>query len=157
MSQLKASQTDAGKQSTFILFRMANTYWASDVESVQRVHPQLSVHKVPGTQAWFLGVAQVDGELLSVSDLGYWLNKTTCQGPVLQMDKHLGAVGLRVDEVISAQTLKPSDVSLSASDVLMPGALAQTVTHNNTQFRVVAFHMLVQSPAFIAIRKVRTA
>lgn len=143
--------------STYILFRIAHTHWAADVESVQRVHHQLSVHQVPGTQGWFSGVAQIDGELLSVSDLGAWLNKTACQGPFLQLHKHLGAIGLRVDEVISAQTLTPVDSALNANDVLMPGALAQSVEHNSIQFRVVAFNLLVQSPAFAAIRKARTA
>jgi len=145
------------KDRTFILFRMAQTYWASDVESVQRVHPELSVHEVPGTLSWFSGVAQVDGELLSVSDLGAWLSNTGCQGPVLQLHKHLGAIGLRVDEVISAQKLQPTDAPLNANDVLMPGALAQTVEHNETQFRLVALHLLAQSPAFVAIGKARSA
>jgi len=144
-------------ESTFILFRLANTYWAADVESVLRVHPQLSVHKVPGTQAWFSGVAQVDGELLSVSDLGAWLNKRASQGPVLQLHKQLGPIGLRVDEVVSAQKLLVDESELEVSDVLMPGALSQSVVHNKTRFRLVALHWLVQSPAFLAIRKARVA
>lgn len=136
---------------------MANAYWATDVASVQRVHEQVAVHKVPGTQAWFSGLAQIDGQLLSVSDLGAWLNKPACQGPVLQLHDSLGAIGLRIDEVISAQKLIPENTSLDANEVMMPGALTQTVEHNGIRFRVVAFKLLVQSPAFIAIRRTRSA
>lgn len=135
---------------------MADSHWAANVESVHRVHPQLSIHKVPGTHPWFAGLAQMDGELLSVTDLGCWLSTTPCHGPVLQLQKNLGAIGLRVDEVFGAEALQIEAHTLSANDAMMPGALAQTVAHNGRQYRVLEFQWLVQSPAFVAIRKART-
>ncbi len=140
-----------------ILFRVAKTHWAVDVAAVQRVHEQLTIHAVPGTQSWFLGLAQLDGELLPVTDLGAWVNQTPCAGAILHLHARLGPCGLRVDEVLGTQTLAPISAALDAATSVMPGAQAQMVQHNGLDFRQVDLSALVQSPAFIAVREASTA
>jgi len=137
--------------SPHILFRVGNTHWAIDVASVKRAHNQLSLQPVPGTKAWFLGLAEIDGQLLPVTDLGAWLGHAPAGGAVLQLRSDISACGLRVDEVLGAKTLSPS-VSVMDSAV-MPGATSLVFEHANTVYRQVDVNLLVQSPAFVAIRE----
>ena len=140
-----------------ILFRVANWHWAVDVSSIHRVHKQVPVHPVPGTQPWFLGVSQIDGQLLPVTDLSHWLGQGSATGAVLHLHPSLGPCGLRVDELFGTQNLPVRASALSASNTLMPGAVSQVVQCKDIDFRVIDMSVLVQSPAFIAIREARTA
>lgn len=140
-----------------ILFRVANWHWAVDVACVHRVHKQIPIQRVPGTQPWFLGLSQVDGQLLPVTDLSLWLGQAASTGAVIHLHPDLGPCGLRVDELFGTQNLPVEASTLSASNTLMPGAMSQVVNFKDTEFRVVDMNLLVQSPAFIAIREARPA
>ena len=136
-----------------LLFKVANTSWAVDVTSVHKVHEQLNVQNVPGTHAWFLGLASVDGQLLPVTDLGAWYAQAPSKGPVLHLSEHLGYCGLRVDEINGTQTLPVTTSALNAAQTVMPGACPQVLLANDDEYRVVQMNLLVQTPAFIAIRE----
>ncbi len=140
-----------------ILFRVGKWHWAVDVASVHRVHKQVSVQAVPGTQPWFLGVSQIDGQLLPVTDLSLWLGQRPATGAVLHLHPDLGPCGLRVDELFGTQNRPLVPSALSASNTLMPGALSQVIEWKDMTFRVVDMNLLVQSPAFIAIIEARPA
>ena len=137
-----------------LLFKVANTCWAVDVSSVQKVHAQLNVQSVPGTHSWFLGLASVDTQLLPVTDLGAWFAQTPSRGPVLHLAQKLGPCGLRVDEINGTENLAVTASELDASHTVMPGASSAVIRVGSVEYRVVQMKLLVQSPAFLAIREV---
>jgi len=140
-----------------LLFKVASNFWAVDVTSVHKVHEQLSVQTAPGTHSWFLGLASVDGQLLPVTDLGAWLERIPADGPVLHLSANLGSCGLRVEEIIGTKMIPITPSALSTAHTLMPGALPQVIKVDGTEFRVVQMSLLVQSPAFVAIREAISA
>ena len=145
--------SEVAKLQAHLLFTVANTHWAVNVSSVQKVHEQLTVQSVPGTHSWFLGLAPVDGQLLPVTDLGAWFMQSPAQGPILHLSANLGACGLQVDEVNGTQTIAPTHSALDATHTLMPGARSEVITANDKNFRILQMSLLVQSPAFVAIRE----
>lgn len=145
--------SDATKPPAHLLFGVADARWALDVRSVHKVHEQLSVQIVPGTQVWFLGLAAVDGQLVPVTDLGAWLSQSPSTGPVIHLTPGFGSCGLRVDEIFGTQNLSIVDAALGASHTLMPGALPQVIEHDGADYRLIQMSSLVESPAFVAIRE----
>jgi len=142
----------------YIVFAAGGGHWAIPVDEVQRVHHELAVQPVIGTQAWFLGLAQVDGQLLPVTDLSAWVGGAAARGPVIQLHADIGLCGWCVDDVLGAQLcdVKPAD-GAKLPAVIMPGSTAFMVEHQNKQYVLIDAAALVQSPAFTAIRKASVA
>jgi len=142
----------------YIVFSAAGSAWALPVDDVQRVHQELPVQAIPGTQAWFLGLAQVDGQLLPVTDLSAWVGKPAATGPIVQLHTDVGLCGLRVDQVSGAQHCEvlPTQPD-NDTRVNLPGSTAFMVEHENQQSVLIDADALVHSPAFIAIREASPA
>jgi len=76
-----------------------------------RRHPRPS--PVPGAKIWLKGLASLRGELLSIVDLGEYLQQLPCQigdGARVIVTKPQGArAGLLVDEVLGLRQFLPED------------------------------------------------
>lgn len=152
-----------------LLFRVAASFWAMDVASVQRVLQDVTVYPVIGTQNWFPGLCHVDGQLLPVSDLALWLNLDVPDNPqsqpVIQLHPQHGLIGLRVTEVVGTQTLTfescapeyAEEPTEEPTDARLPGAAERTASYDGQVYRWVDVSALIQSPAFVAIGEVSVA
>jgi len=142
----------------YILFRIADTHWGVSASVIERIHDHLTIQIVPGTRRWFLGLTQVDGQLLPVTDMSAWLGGAAANGGILQIQAEIGLCGLRVDEVLGADHSEAKKCPLEqGSPALIPGAMELCVERDNDRFRLINVRMLVQSPAFMAIREVAPA
>jgi len=147
-----------GQDQAHILFRVADTHWAVPVTAVQRVHDHLNIQPVAGTRHWFLGLAQIDGQLVPITDLSAWLDSPPATGAVLQLHPDTSLCGLRVDEVIGAQNDTPQPWrDVDGEGATLPGASLRSINYLDVHYRVLDVMTLLQSPSFIAIREVSPA
>jgi len=94
----------------------------------------------------------VDGQLLSVTDLGAWSGFAAAAGAVLQIRSDIENCGLRVDEIIGTESVTATVSPVDGSDQsVMPGALSLVFDFKNERYRILDVAVLVQSPAFIDI------
>lgn len=89
-----------------------------------RRHPKPS--PVPGAKTWLKGLASLRGELLSIVDLGEYLQHTACQttnGARVIVTKHPNVrAGLLVDEVVGLRQYANSQRSAAPPDLAWASA-----------------------------------
>lgn len=96
-----------GADAELLAFSVRGRALALPADAVERVLEVPRVQRVPGTPAWFAGVAVVAGRLLPLTDLGAWLElgKAAAHGSgessarLLELAPPYGPAGLVVDAV----------------------------------------------------------
>lgn len=60
-----------------LVFRLGDERYAMTVDAITSVHPMLAVTRVPSIPAYYRGVVNLRGQIVSVLDLGRFLNVPT--------------------------------------------------------------------------------
>lgn len=96
-----------------IAFTIGETRLVCSVENVQEFLPLPQVTRVPGTKPFILGLANVRGDLVTVVDLGCYINGArtalTIRTRVLSATLRGRPVGLLVDEVFGQRNFVAND------------------------------------------------
>jgi len=96
-----------------VTFRLGTSQLACNIDQVQEILPLPSATPVPGAQPWILGLANVRGNLMTVVDLGWFLNgepaEITSSSRLLATGPHKSPVGLLIDEVYGQRHFLNSD------------------------------------------------
>ena len=116
-NQLRAARLDiaAGLAQSWmgLGFRLRDRWLAAPREEVREVIPLPRLTRVPGARPWLLGVANVRGSLLPVTDLGLLLGEPKSpehrDQRVLVFNSERIPAGLLVDEVTSYRQFGPGD------------------------------------------------
>jgi twitching motility protein PilI len=86
-----------------VIFRIGDFQLACNVNQVHEFLPIPTYTPVPGTKPWILGLANVGGDLLTIVDLAWFLNKKrseiTMRTRLLAASLRGRPIGLLVDEV----------------------------------------------------------
>ncbi|MEO0599177.1 MAG: chemotaxis protein CheW, partial [Chloroflexota bacterium] len=60
-----------------LVFQLGNERYAMTVDVITSVHPQLAITRVPGLPRYYRGVVNLRGQIVSVLDLGRFLDIQT--------------------------------------------------------------------------------
>ncbi len=105
-------------------FRVANTYLVAAREEVREVLPFPGVTKLPGAKPWLLGLANVRGQLLPITDLNLFFGGAPTDigrmTRVLMVNHPDIPAGLLVDEVRGFRRFVPSERAETLPE-LLPG------------------------------------
>jgi len=115
--QLRASRLDLASAETSawigLGFRLGSRWLVVPREDVREVSVVPKLTRVPGAKPWLLGVANVRGNLLPVSDLGQLLGAPATVDSrnrrVLVLNADGVPTGFMVDEVVGYRHFAPSD------------------------------------------------
>jgi twitching motility protein PilI len=116
-NRLRAARLDiaAGQTQSWtgLAFRLRDTWLVAPREDVREVITPPKVTRVPGGKPWLLGVANVRGNLLPVTDLGQMLGHARQpehrDQRVLVFNSERVPAGVLVDEVAGYRQFAPSD------------------------------------------------
>ena len=127
---------------TGLAFRLRDLWLLAPREDVREVIVPPRLTRVPGAKPWMLGVANVRGSLLPVTDLGSLLGwpPSTERLPA----------GLLVDEVAGYRSFAPADQHPDSVDdvpALKPYLLGAFLREGR-RWRVLSLHRLTRDPAF---------
>ncbi|MDR3418763.1 MAG: chemotaxis protein CheW [Nevskia sp.] len=135
-------------------FRMGDTWLVAPREDVREVITPPKVTRVPGAKPWLLGVANVRGNLLPVTDFGLFLGRPPAAEQrdqrVLVFNSERVPAGVLVDEVVGYRQFAPSDqrheLARDAGD-LQPYLLGGFVREGRN-WLVLSLHKLTRSVTF---------
>ena len=96
-----------------LAFRVRDQWFVAPREDVREILPLPPMSRVPGGKPWLLGVANVRGSILPVSDLAQFLGQVrrnvTSTTRVLVLNNARVPAGLLVDEVAGYRQFAPED------------------------------------------------
>jgi twitching motility protein PilI len=159
-NRLRAARLDiaAGQTQSWtgLAFRLGQRWLVAPREEIREVIALPKMTHVPGARAWLLGIANVRGNLLPVTDLGQLLGEARQpehrEQRVLVYNSDRIPAGLLVDEVAGYRQFAPSDQRhelLQGNGGLEPyliGAFAR----EGRIWLALSVHRLVRSAAFTA-------
>jgi twitching motility protein PilI len=141
---------------TGLAFRLRGQWLLAPREDIREVIQLPRMTAVPGARPWLLGIANVRGGLLPVTDLGLLLGEAPVPEQrdqrVLVYQSERAPAGLLVDEVIGYRQFAPSDQRhelTAGSGALEPYVLGAFSREGRT-WLAFSVHKLVRSAVFTA-------
>ena len=108
----------------YLLVQVGGQRFAWELAQVREIIPARNVTRLPGSPAWVLGLLNLRGTVLTVTDLGVRLGlESTGAGTVVVVESEGRALGVRVDAVLSVATaaqaeLEPVDAARAAEGLV---------------------------------------
>ena len=131
-----------------ILFHAGGLALALPTSHVHSIHDGLSYQTVSGTVDWFLGMAVADGQLLPVSDMGAFLQRDTCVGRTIEIARHLGIAGFKVDAIDGVSRYPSAAGGTVSANRFLTGL---QINDSNSHYEVMDIASLMQSARFLNI------
>ena len=137
-----------------LAFRLRDRWLVTPRQDVREVIPLPKLTRVPGAKRWLLGVANVRGALLPVTDLGLWLQQPPSTSDreqrVLVFNSDRLPVGFLVDEVAGHRQFAASDQrpELCARAGTLAPYLLGAFGREGRDWLALSLHKLTQAPAF---------
>lgn len=136
-------------------FRVSNTYLVAARDEVREILPFPGITKLPGAKPWLLGLANVRGQLLPVTDLNLFFGGTPTNigrmTRVLMVNHSDIPAGLLVDEVRGFRRFVVSERAEALPEIL-PGMMpfiAGAYRTGDELWGVLGVPGLVESPTFL--------
>lgn len=137
-------------------FRVGQVLLVAAREEVREVLPYQNITTLPGAKSWLLGLANVRGQLLPVTDLNAFFGGAPTdigRGTRVIMVNHADTpAGLLVDEVRGFRRFVPSEQVASMPDV--PAGMMPFVTRaygsGDDIWGVLSLPGLVEAPSFLS-------
>jgi twitching motility protein PilI len=141
---------------TGLAFRMRDIWCVAPRDDIREVIPPPTITRVPGAKTWMLGVANVRGSLLPVTDLagfvGEALQPPGRNSKLLVLNSDRVPAGLVVDEVAGYRQFVPADqrhsLKESAPRLLAPYLLG-AFAREGRPWLVISLRKLSQTPGFL--------
>lgn len=118
------SATEAAEEHV-VIFRLADEYYALDIQAVQEIVRLPAITSIPGADTWVQGVTNLRGRVVPVIDLrrrcGVQVTDPTADTRIVVVNSSAGMVGLIVDAVtevtrIPGNQIEPPGVLLTGVD-----------------------------------------
>lgn len=109
----------------YLLVEVGGQRFAWELAQVREILPARNVTRLPGSPAWVLGLLNLRGAVLTVTDLGVRFGLPSGgAGTVVVIESDGRALGVRVDTVLSVATaeqapLEPVDGARAADGLVM--------------------------------------
>lgn len=158
-ARVRATKLDlaAGQSQSWtgLAFRLGQHWLVTPRDDVREVIVPPRLARVPGAKPWLLGVGNVRGNLLPVTDLGALVGwpaapETRAQRVLVYNSERLPA-GLLVDEVAGYRSFAPADQLNTAIHDLPEFApfLLGAFQRDGRRWLALSLHRLTQDPAFV--------
>lgn len=141
-------------------FRIGNLNLVAAREQVRELMYYPGAHTVPGAKDWLLGIANVRGQLLPITDMKAFLgggetvvSRTT---RVLAVNHPDMVAGLLVDQVFGFRRFDDADTTSEFDASSLPAVqawLAGGFHRNDETWGVIGLQSLVEDPAFLQAAK----
>lgn len=142
---------------TGIGFRVGDINLTAPLNQVHEVLRYPKMTRIPGTQGWIKGVANVRGTLLTVTDLNQFLGRPPSQITqrtrlVIHRRDEL-AVGLMVDEVVGLKHFYDEDKvsAVSRFDEALRAYVRGAFKQNDVETLVFSMQALAEDPQFFQV------
>ncbi len=128
MKLTDSTTEEAGSEATeehVVIFRLADEYYALDIQTVQEIVRMPAITAIPGSDTWVEGVTNLRGRVVPVIDLRRRCSVEACEPTadtrIVVVNSSAGMVGLIVDAVtevtrIPGDQIEPPGVLVSAAD-----------------------------------------
>jgi len=158
-SRIRHSRMDvvAGQAPAWVglAFRLRDRWYVAPRDDVREVIVTPRLSKVPGTRSWLLGVANVRGNLLPVTDLGELFGETPVASDranrVLVFNSERVPAGFLVDEVVGYRQFVPADQRHELKDDMPKLApyLLGAFAREGRPWYVLSLRKLTAAPEFV--------
>lgn len=102
----------SGQEEHVVIFRLADEYYALDIQAVQEIVRMQTITSIPGSDLWVEGITNLRGRVVPVIDLrrrcGINASDYTAETRIVVVSSPNGMVGLIVDAVSEVMRI-PSD------------------------------------------------
>ncbi len=126
-----ASKTDtpdvsvhSGTEEHVVVFRLAEEYYALDIQAVQEIVRMQTITSIPGSDAWVEGITNLRGRVVPVIDLRRRCNiiasEYTPETRIVVVSSTNGMVGLIVDAVSEVMRIPSDQIEPPSSIVSVP-------------------------------------
>lgn len=114
----------SGREEHVVIFRLADEYYALDIQSVQEIVRMQTITSIPGSDYWVEGITNLRGRVVPVIDLrrrcGVTANEHTPETRIVVVSSAGGMVGFIVDAVSEVMRIPADQVELPSSIVAVP-------------------------------------
>ena len=158
-TRLRSARSDAlsGQAQTWtgLAFRVREHWCVAPREDIREVITPPPLTRVPGARAWLLGVANLRGNLLPVSDLSGLIGEPATtpgrQSKVLVLNSDRVPAGFLVDEVAGYRQFVPADQRHALKDSVASLApyLLGAFAREGRPWLVISLRRLSAAPAFL--------
>ena len=104
-----------------VVFRLANEYYALDIQLVQEIVRMQTITAIPGAEEWVRGITNLRGRVVPVLDLGRRCGKSiaelSTETRIVVVNAVDGMVGLTVDSVTEVMRI-PGEAITSPTGVV---------------------------------------
>ncbi|MBI5947586.1 MAG: purine-binding chemotaxis protein CheW [Chloroflexi bacterium] len=107
-----------------VIFRLADEYYALDIQAVQEIVRMQPITSIPGSDAWVEGITNLRGRVVPVIDLrrrcGVRDSEPTAETRIVVVSSPNGMVGLIVDAVSEVMRIPSEQVEPPSTIVSVP-------------------------------------
>jgi len=124
IDDLAPSDSRARREEHVVIFRLADEFYALDIQSVQEIVRMQTITSIPGSDPWVEGITNLRGRVVPVIDLrrrcGVVSNEHTAETRIVVVGSTNGMVGFIVDAVSEVLRIPADQVELPNSIVSVP-------------------------------------
>lgn len=152
----REAQSDKSEQWRGIGFQLAGQRFITPMSEVEEVLYLPSFTRFPGVKPWLVGVANVRGRLLSVTDLGLFFglksSLSSKRSRVLTTKHQDLYAGLIVEEVLGIQSisLNARKEAATVTDPFTP-YVSGAFEHEGRNWTIFSLSRLLQAPEFFQV------
>lgn len=120
-----------GREEHVVIFRLADEFYALDIQSVQEIVRMQTITAIPGSDPWVEGITNLRGRVVPVIDLrrrcGVAANEHTSETRIVVVGSANGMVGFIVDAVSEVlripadQVERPNNIVSVAENTYLRG------------------------------------
>jgi len=107
-----------------VIFRLADEYYALDIQTVQEIVRMQTITSIPGSDIWVEGITNLRGRVVPVIDLrkrcGVEAGEYTAETRIVVVSSATGMVGLIVDAVSEVMRIPGEQVEPPSAIVSVP-------------------------------------
>jgi purine-binding chemotaxis protein CheW len=107
-----------------VIFRLADEYYALDIQTVQEIVRMQTITSIPGSDFWVEGITNLRGRVVPVIDLrkrcGVDAGEYTAETRIVVVSSATGMVGLIVDAVSEVMRIPGDQVETPSAIVSVP-------------------------------------
>ncbi|MCK9520075.1 MAG: chemotaxis protein CheW [Dehalococcoidia bacterium] len=123
-SETQESTPNVAREEHVVIFRLADEYYALDIQTVQEIVRMQAITAIPGTDAWVEGITNLRGRVVPVIELrrrcGIAAGDHSQETRIVVVSSTNGMVGLIVDAVSEVMRIPGEQIEPPSSIVTVP-------------------------------------